>query len=90
MLPNPETSIVCPLHEDFKERVERLGNSTEKEDDGIKKTVDEHGTRLTVLETNYALIISNQDFMKKIMSGVLIMFIIYIGLWLVKTLGYGV
>lgn len=86
----PKQELICPFHEDLEKGISKLGDVTEKEDDGIKKTVDEHGTRLTVLETNYALIISNQDFIKKIMSGVLIMFIIYIGLWLFKTLGLGI
>lgn len=85
-----KNKYICPFHEDFEKRVERLGDTAEKEDDGIWDKIEAHDKRLQCLESNYGIILSNQDYFKKIMQGVLVTFIIYIGLWLVKTLGLGI
>lgn len=79
----PKKEFICPLHDSFEKRVE-------KEDDGIWDKIDEHEKRIHKLESNYDLILSNQDYFKRIMQGVFISLIIYIVLWLFKTIELGI
>lgn len=93
----PKKEFICPFHDDFEKRVEKLGDTAEKEDDGIWDRLDEHDKRLKSLENGYVIItqqnqniIDKQDFFNKLLSGVLIAFIIYIILWLSKTFIMGI
>lgn len=82
--------FICPLHDSFEKRVDKLGDTAEKEDDGIWDKIDEHEKRIHKLESNYDLILSNQDYFKRIMQGVFVSLIIYIVLWLFKTIELGI